>query len=360
MKSILWNTATRYEMFEMLGEGAYSQVFRAERSIPALGMKQNVAVKVLQSRNAVEMWRNEFASLALVRSSYCIQVFAFEQLERGPALILEYIEGLNLRDLVHYGTLTNELCAEILTQVQLGLSDLAHFGLCHGDLSPKNIMIDINGCVRLLDFGLANMKVGEVPFTPGFAAPELLIGSPPSLQTDYYSLGSIAQFLQRLAGFEEMDSVTPLLASDPQQRAPAHFKTNLATKAMLGMTVRQALMKRQSLRDLKTKTAQVIRKIHKPLLHLQAFIMVCLVAFSSSSQTKQTSPGYGSIRVRTQSWHSVSIDGKAFGYAPLDINYVSTGEHWLHWVNAKGSGDKKIEVKDFQTTVLDEKALSSY
>ena len=366
LKNHQWRASTNYKIHEMLGEGSHSQVYRAQREIPDLDLNQTVAIKILKSKNAVEMWRKEFTSLAQVKSPYCVQVFAFEQSGELPALVLEYVDGLNLKDLVQYGALTETSCMEILAQIHLGLLDLQRAGLCHGDLSPKNVMIDRLGQVRLLDFGTANSKQEAVAFTPGFAAPEIMSKkTQPNFKSDLYSLGAIGSFIQRHSSPMSlcMDS---LLLSEPTERVCKFGAAETGRQSDLAFIVQAACEKKKALSSLSTKTCFTSTHLNAngflsfKLLNYVAVMLLVVSVSSSQTAYSLRHTISGNVRIRTASWHLIEMDGHNIGYAPIDLYNIQPGPHVLHWKNARGSGTVKFQVQSGQVHTFTEGEMHSY
>ena len=81
---MMWRRNVHLQKLELLGEGSQGQVFKARRLDPQSGLCQTVALKILHSRTAVELWRQEFESLSQIRSPYCVQVHSFERYGRRP------------------------------------------------------------------------------------------------------------------------------------------------------------------------------------------------------------------------------------------------------------------------------------
>lgn len=355
---VRWQASTQYFLQESLGEGMSSQVFRAERSLTKLGLKQTVAIKVLKSKNAVDMWRQEFESLARVKSPYCVRVFAFDEVESKPALVLEYVDGLNLRELLQYGHLSMEDCREILAQVQAGLRDLEQVGLSHGDLSPKNIMVDGRGQIHLLDFGLANYRSSEAFFTPGFAAPELLAGGQPNAKSDMFSLGALAAFLEKYTRTQKL-LPEELLNSDPNLRNWSSLEPDPLRKERLGRKLAEAKEKRLALANLKTKTLPFqFAPVRRSIFKFQMLLVAAALIFTSDSSPALM--GTSGLRIRTVAWHYIYIDGRPLGYAPLDLNRLAKGPHEILWRNAQTSGRLRIQLHDKETKTLTERDFQSY
>src|SRR4051812_3207675 len=78
MKQTLRSSAVSYSLMEHLGEGLNSTVYKAVRFDPFHHLKQTVALKVLKSKNLVDIWKSEFASLEKVACKHCVRVFGFE------------------------------------------------------------------------------------------------------------------------------------------------------------------------------------------------------------------------------------------------------------------------------------------
>src|SRR5690348_7962163 len=127
-----------YRLVEFLGEGLNSCVYRAFKEDKDLGVRHEVALKILKSETQVAAWRSEFSRLAKVRSPYCVALLGWEVVDTRPALVLEYVKGVTLEDLRRFGDLSVENINEICAQALLGLSDLDEAGLFHGDLSLHN------------------------------------------------------------------------------------------------------------------------------------------------------------------------------------------------------------------------------
>jgi serine/threonine-protein kinase len=111
-------------------------------------------------------------------------------------LAMELVEGATIAELLRDGALPEALCAHVGAQVCDALR-YAHerFGLVHRDVTPRNVIADADGHVRLLDFGiaapLARAGRGELFGSPGYMSPEQARGATLSAQSDLYSLGSV-------------------------------------------------------------------------------------------------------------------------------------------------------------------------
>ncbi len=205
----------KYELLEFVGQGGMAEVWRALMH-GAAGFNRPVAIKrILPTLSAVPDFVAMFVEEARVGSQLLhpniAQVYDFDQ-ERGEYfLVLEWIEGLDLRRyLSTYSELGQRspwpLVAAIAVETLRGLG-AAHERIdlqgrrspvIHRDVTPQNILISTNGIAKLTDFGLARAMDRARITSPGvvkgklaYLAPELTRGEPPSVESDIFSLGVV-------------------------------------------------------------------------------------------------------------------------------------------------------------------------
>lgn len=189
--NIVTGQIPQFEILEELGEGATSRVFKAKKWDSNFTTYQVVALKVLKSRNKIRYLKQEFDKLKNLRSPHCVQIFSWEELDIGTALVLEFIEGVSLYNIGKGGALlTSDAQQLVLYQVYRGLKDLEAQGLYHGDLTPRNIMIDRQGQVRLLDLG-SFFSDSEIFANPDYLHPDLVRTRTPNFRSDFYALAII-------------------------------------------------------------------------------------------------------------------------------------------------------------------------
>ena len=200
------STVGRYLVRERLGAGGMGEVYRAED--PTL--KRPVALKRLAARlRADPHFRRLLLSEAKRASALnCGSIASiYDVIEQGDQvfLVMEYVEGATLR-----GRLKEPLpLAEFYRIAEQCLEALAaahEKGIIHRDIKPENIMLTPTGEVKVLDFGLARRQLlseetldssqltshtPNLAGTPGYMAPELLLGSDPGPRTDIFSLGVV-------------------------------------------------------------------------------------------------------------------------------------------------------------------------
>lgn len=371
----MWRRAVHWKMKELLGEGSQGCVFKALRVDRETQLTQTVALKILHSKTAVELWRKEFESLHRVRSPYCVSVLAFERMRGRPTLVLEFIDGVSLHELTCTGLASEDEIVEILAQIQTGLVDLESQSTSHGDLSPHNVMVDREGRIRLLDFGLANGSEGQTRMTIEFAAPERLQGSSADFHSDLFSLGRVEQFLRGTC-LTSLTSGCEYLQLKPLDRRLRDISPDCQRQRKLAQTVGQILERKRRSQRFRTCAQTPLRAVthlktylnSKITYLLSASVILLGLATSRASQVHQTShqtanqtanlTAMGSLAIRTHAWHRVLIDGKPMGYAPLTLFLESDRPHRLQWISARHSGQKELRLRPNQQLVLTDRDFS--
>ena len=208
---LLRHGGTRYELQERLGSGGMGDV-HAARIVG--GLEQRVCVKRLAGRLApthAEALRAEARVLARVRHSNVVSLLAFadgdgdglEDADGGPFLVLELVDGLDLRalcaglapDHVAHSVAVHVACALLraLAAVQRCLP-----GLVHRDVTPQNVLVSTHGEVKLGDFGIALardrtcwIRPHLVKGKPGYMSPEQIRGDEIDPRSDLFAVGIV-------------------------------------------------------------------------------------------------------------------------------------------------------------------------
>ncbi len=190
--------ADRYRVISLLGRGGMGEVYGADD----LKLGQRVALKFLPpDRLKNTSWRDQFyGEVRMARQvshpNVC-RVYDVGDSDGQLFLSMEFVDGEDLASLLRrIGRLPDDKAIEIAQQLCAGLAAAHRSGVLHRDLKPSNVMIDGKGRARITDFGLAiaasNADKERSPAgTPGYLAPELYEGQPPSVQSDLYALGLV-------------------------------------------------------------------------------------------------------------------------------------------------------------------------
>ncbi len=188
-----------YLIDETLAEGGMARVYRA-RLRGLGGFEKTLVLKQIRPELAkdprfVEMFIREANTLVQMSHPHIVPVYELGAVDGSYYLSMEYIDGATLARLLEDGPLGPALVAQIGVQLCDAL-DYAHgrFGILHRDITPRNLIVDNAGHVRLLDFGIAaafDAGGAERFGSPGYMSPEQVRGQKLSPTSDLFSLGAV-------------------------------------------------------------------------------------------------------------------------------------------------------------------------
>ena len=194
------NTVRDYRIERLLGQGGMGAVFLATHT----RLDRKVAVKVLPDELAkdetfIQRFEREARAVAQLHHPAIVQVHDMFEEEGNYYLILEYLGGGSIRDLLEEeGPLPEWAAACLIRFAALGLHAAAEAGFVHRDIKPDNLLLTENGEVKIADFGLVHMEaagttlteIGTTVGTPAYMAPEQWEDIRTcDHRTDLYSLG---------------------------------------------------------------------------------------------------------------------------------------------------------------------------
>jgi serine/threonine protein kinase len=196
--------AARYEILSPLGRGGMGMVYKAHDRM----LDETVAIKVLRGElaNAAEMLKRFKHEIKLARKVSHRNVCRIHEFGEDAGLryiSMEFLEGTDLKQLMRVqGGLTPDDAFDVTIQVAEGLQAIHEVGIIHRDLKTPNLMRDVRGVVRLMDFGIAKGSdetglggltvTGAVMGTPEYMSPEQCRGEKIDARSDLYSLGVVA------------------------------------------------------------------------------------------------------------------------------------------------------------------------
>ena len=346
----LFGKGLEYEILFPFKKESSKQVFKALRKDPTTKLKQEILIKIFLEDTS--SYQEEFESLSQVNSPYCVRLFGFEIFNNKTALILEYVKGVSLFQLIENFHLKEKEISHILESIYKGLEDLNQQGLCHGDLSLYNVLVDEKAQIKLIDFGKANYEK-EIQGTPPFVAPEILKGFRPNFLSDLYSLGVIESLLKNpypLSHLKEIKSdyfinKSVLLSEDPIKRKffPEKLSQNKNLKA-LSYKVKELLSITESRR---CPTLKNLQTNQSKFQFIKFFFLFSLLIFIGNFSPQNQN--YGLLKVYTNEWFLLKI-GNLSSYTPIRLP-LKEGWHWIKWKNNRFEGKKKVFISK-------EKALS--
>lgn len=219
--------AGRYRIHGRLGEGATGVVYRADDMV----LKQPVAMKFLRTKGekdsrVLERFRREVRMALRVSHPNVCRVFDIGESNGRSYFTMEFCGGEDLSHLIRRaGRISVEKGTDIARQICSGLAAAHSAGILHRDLKPGNVLLDSKGRVLITDFGIAAAVDAagfrELAGTPGYMAPEQIIGVGVDERSDIYSLGLVMYELfsgkPAFGGKTIKDSLAAQLDGDPPE-----------------------------------------------------------------------------------------------------------------------------------------------
>lgn len=216
----------KYQILETIGKGAMGEVFKARDEV----IDRVVAIKVVHPHFVgEEIWEDlqarfhqEAKAAARCLHPNIVAIFDFGQSDDTSYLVMEYIEGSDLKDILDAnGRFSLIQATEIMCEVLNGL-DFAHKnGVVHRDIKPANIIKLDNGQIKVADFGIARLdsseltNVGDMVGTPIYMSPEALRGDEVDARSDLYAVALVLLELltgsKPTTGFVDKESITEQL-----------------------------------------------------------------------------------------------------------------------------------------------------
>ena len=197
--------AGRYQLEREIGRGGMGSVWLAHDRV----LDRTVAIKRIGRAPGpdgdpdLRRAMREARLAATLSHSHVVAVFDLAVEDDQQWLVMEYVEGLTLAQLVQRdGPLTPDRAAGLLKQAADALAAAHHSGIVHRDVKPSNILVTGEGHVKLTDFGIARAtgddtmtQTGMVTGSPAYLAPEVASGRPATAASDVWSLGATLYFV---------------------------------------------------------------------------------------------------------------------------------------------------------------------
>jgi tRNA A-37 threonylcarbamoyl transferase component Bud32 len=324
------------EIIECLGRGGMGVVYKARQKT----LNRLVALKLLAPERADDpqfaaRFEQEAQALAALNHPHIVGVYDFGQAGGFYYLLMEFVDGVNLRQLLQTKKLTPKEALSIVPPICDALQCAHDHGIVHRDIKPENLLIDKHGTVKIADFGIAKMlavaqvsglgssgsptephaaneSVASVVITPSqplgtpaYAAPEQATGNADH-RADIYSLGVV--LYEMLTGERPKDTITP-----PSKRVQVDIR--------IDEIVLRALEKTPELRfataaEFRTQVeAATVPADGRPLSGTQRFFQKWFPAHWFENMQRES-----------QAWHLVCECGHATSYWDIGgIRYGASG-----------------------------------
>lgn len=338
----------KYHLECRLGQGGMGVVYKARHAY----LKTLHAIKIIlpdlvgNDPQLVTRFRQEALAAAAIRHQNVVGVSDYGVAQGTmPFLVMEYVEGESLHDLLEReGKLPPEKALELMSAIAAGIGVAHKQGIVHRDLKPLNVMIlkdnpKLSEAVKILDFGLAKIKSGELlgsfiqaqttglMGSPFYMAPEQWADEEPDATSDIYSLGIM--FYQMLAGDVPFkgSSIPAIMKKHISDLPPTFGSLGLDISSHIEKAVRHALEK-----DRKKRTQSVEEFIEELSDAVKSSSNIDVFATNTSSLNTniKTSP-LQVLTIPPQS--NVFIDDNLVGKSGADgwlvLDKISVGKHHI-------------------------------
>jgi serine/threonine-protein kinase len=357
----------RYRILSMLAEGGMGVVYKAER----VGIGRSVVVKFLHAilsdkPGIVDRFEREARATARLNHPHCVSLVDFGIDDGSPYLVVEFVEGKTLADLLDHGAVNGERAVGIVRQILAGLEHAHERGILHRDLKPANVMIvDAEGYVgdfvKILDFGLAKLAwpgedkrdvtvEGIAIGTPGYMSPEQAAGVPSDRRSDIYCTGALLYHLVTGAKAFEGDDVRSVLRrhreetpASPREITSAAGISKPLEEVIVRAMQREPAKRYQTARDMMAALDVVPEVRNRPSGGLGAAQLAAGVAPPAAAPVHTRVEGNGRVRARRGGRRVAAVvAGLLIGSAGAlaAVAYSPLGEY----VHPRDSGDKRPEV----------------
>jgi len=192
---------TRFEILAVLGRGGMGTVYRARD----LELDEEVAIKTVRPELVAdetmrERFKDEIRLARRISHRHVVRTHDFGETGGVWYLTMEYVEGITVRELLDTrGRLGVPAVLALGTQLAEALAVAHEVGVIHRDIKPQNLLLDADGVLKVMDFGVARLaerslgltEAGLVVGTPSYMSPEQITAEPVDERTDLYSAGAV-------------------------------------------------------------------------------------------------------------------------------------------------------------------------
>jgi serine/threonine protein kinase/formylglycine-generating enzyme required for sulfatase activity len=314
----------RYELERRLGHGGMGIVFKARH----IFLKAPYAIKVIlpdlvgNDPMLLTRFRQEAMLAARIRHRNIVNVTDYGVANNMPYLVMDFIQGRSLQELLaQEGRLTPQRALEIIAAVCAGVGAAHQQGVVHRDLKPLNIMIQddvpLSEGVKVLDFGLAKIKSGELlgsfvaaqstglMGSPFYMAPELWSDEEPDKAVDVYSIGVI--LFQILVGdLPFKGSTIPSIMNKHLSAPPPRFATfGLNLPPAIEAVVHHALAKKPA--DRPASVQVFLSELRDGVATASASMETTIKTTGSGAETQRDLTTIAGSRSREASWQKETL-----------------------------------------------------
>jgi serine/threonine protein kinase len=237
----------RYEILAEAGHGSMGNVYKArDRETGEIVALKLLKPEIASDQGMIERFKNELLFARKITHKNVCRVYEFNRIGGIAFTSMEFVEGESLRSVLNrFGGLPSRKGLDLMLQICSGLTEAHAQGIVHRDLKPENVMIDAQGNVKIMDFGIARSMqsltrlTGSMVGTPAYMAPEQVGGKPVDYRTDIYALGLIMyEVFTGAPAFQAENAVAVALKQMRESPVPPH-----EIEPTIPVTVERAILK---------------------------------------------------------------------------------------------------------------------
>ncbi len=203
---MIGRTISHYKIVDKLGEGGMGAVYKAEdTTLQRLVALKALSTQLAQNEEARARFVREAQAASALNHANITTVYELLEEEGEQFIAMEYVEGKTIRDIIESGHVSIRKALDIIIQAAEALEAAHNKGILHRDVKSANIMVSMEGNVKVMDFGLAHLeersqltRTGTTMGTLAYSSPEQLIGRPVDRKSEVFSLGCV--FYELLTG----------------------------------------------------------------------------------------------------------------------------------------------------------------
>lgn len=221
----------RYEILAEAGHGSMGNVYKArDRETGEVVALKLLKPEIASDQAMMDRFKNELLFARKITHKNVCRVHEFNRIGGIAYTSMEFVEGESLRSVLNrFGGLPLRKALDLAQQICSGLQEAHAQGIVHRDLKPENVMLDAQGNVKIMDFGIARSMeagtrlTGSMVGTPAYMAPEQVAGKPVDYRTDVYSLGLILyEVFTGTPAFQADNAVAVALKQMRESAVPPH------------------------------------------------------------------------------------------------------------------------------------------
>ena len=278
----------QYRIVSQLGAGGMGEVYLADDT--RLGRRaalKFLPVALIKDKRHLHRFEVEARAIAAMSHPNACTIHEVIQTEDGRhCIVMEYVEGMALRERMTKGPLSLNEALDIAIQIASALSSAHAAGIVHRDIKPENVMVRSDGYVKVLDFGLAKLadrrsdlansqvetraleaktKAGVVMGTVAYMSPEQARGLPVDARTDVWSLGVVLYEMvagrKPFSGQTQTDVIISIVEREPDSLSKARPEASLLQRIVMKALAKDANQRYQTAEEILSELRSVKREL---------------------------------------------------------------------------------------------------